>query len=185
MLIKDEYINDIHFLVWKMEKSELSARDQEKQLGKKLIELLCKDDVIIDHLISGKPFVKNKQCEISISHTKKYIAAAIHDDNPIGIDIEYKGERVLRIQERFMSKCEIETARSTNQLTECDYSLLCWCAKEAMYKKAGLHGIDFREDLYVHDAENGNVKVLIRKDDINQDLLFHYENTDEFFIVVG
>jgi len=72
MLIKDEYINDIHFLVWKMEESELSARDQEKQLGKKLIEILCKEDVIIDHLTSGKPFVKNKQCEISISHTKIY-----------------------------------------------------------------------------------------------------------------
>ncbi|NCC98844.1 MAG: 4'-phosphopantetheinyl transferase superfamily protein [Bacteroidia bacterium] len=185
MLIKDEYINDIHFIVWKMEESALNVRDQEKQLGEKLIELLCNEDIIIDHLPSGKPFVKNKQCEISISHTKNYITAAIHDNNPIGIDIEYKGERVLRIQERFMSESEIDAARSTNQFTECDYTLLCWCAKEAMYKKAGLSGIDFKKDFYVHNAENGNVRVLVHKDSINKDFVFHYEHTDEFFVVVG
>lgn len=96
--------------------------------------LLCgllRSSYHIDYLPSGKPYLKDDVRKLSISHTRGFVAVAYNDLHPVGIDIERWRERVLRVYPRFMNNAEMETWDDRQRLARL---LLCWSAKEAMYK---------------------------------------------------
>lgn len=78
---------------------------------------------------NGKPFLKNSQGEISLTHSFPYVAAIIDSTCDVGIDLEQPKEKLLRIAHKFLSEDEQVTASD-------DVKKLCiyWCAKETMYK---------------------------------------------------
>ena len=85
----------------------------------------------IGHEPDGKPFVvvrdkPQSRWNISISHTRGYAVVLLSDDSCVGVDIEYRSDRVLRIAKRFIRPDE--TAATVNEM------LLLWSAKEAVYK---------------------------------------------------
>ena len=88
----------------------------------------------IFHNEDGKPILNNG-LNISISHTRGYIAIILSETKNVGIDIEYVSDRVEKIASRFMR--EDESADDIMSL------LIHWCAKETLYKLFSSEHLDF------------------------------------------
>lgn len=120
----------------------------------------------IVHAPSGKPSLKGFPGHISISHSRN-IAAIIQSDFPAGIDVEETGRNVTDIARRFLSEEELSwTMKSRDpQLAR----ILCWSAKEAVYKMAGLRDLDFRNEISIVEVQpvsNGKTHAIIYRDGI-------------------
>lgn len=115
-----------------------------------LLHELYGKETSIGHHDSGKPFLPDANTHITISHTQGYIAIGICPSAEIGIDIEYRSDRVRRIQNRFLSKEEIDWCSSPTTEESVEKLLLCWTAKETVYKVMNKEGVDFSRDITVH-----------------------------------
>ena len=101
----------------------------------------------IAYLPSGKPYLKDDERHISISHTRGYAAVAISETKPIGLDIEQRTDKVCRVQHKFLSPEEKSLLPSEKKNVEA--LLIIWTAKEAMFKLVDKEGIDFAEHFHL------------------------------------
>lgn len=168
MLVFREHIADVELIIWRMDETleemmeltkhhydhelaEISnpTRKKERITSRFLLETLVGQKVEVKYEESGKPICSG--IHFSISHTKNYVAV-IMANKPVGVDIEYKNDRVFRITEKFMHTDELKF------LSECTekqkFALLCWCAKETVYKILDENGVDFAEMNCKIDSEN-------------------------------
>ncbi|MDR1408602.1 MAG: 4'-phosphopantetheinyl transferase superfamily protein [Tannerella sp.] len=114
-----------------------------------LLRELTGRETEIAHRDNGAPYLPDSEYNISISHTKGYAAVILDRAHPVGIDIEYRSERVRRIKSRFLD--ESECARLAGASTEA--LLICWSAKETSFKMTGQCTADFRKDLRILSFE--------------------------------
>lgn len=99
----------------------------------------------IAYLPSGRPFLESGDWQISISHTKGYVAVILGRMR-VAVDIEQYGRRVHRVRERFVRADEAVLPYGG----EDTWSLLLhWSAKETVYKRLDEPGIDFLQHLRV------------------------------------
>lgn len=117
---------------------ECSPRQRERMAVQQLLTAMTDDPTLtIDHEPNGKPFLTPHPSpltthqspltpHLSISHTKGYAVLVLSDEGPVGVDIEYRSDRVERISSRFI--------RSDEPASTTDEKLLVWSAKEAVYK---------------------------------------------------
>ena len=105
---------------------------------------LLGEEKIIQNKQDGSPYLEGGDQSISISHTREYAAILLHQNLPVGVDIETRTERVSRIAYKFIAENEyIDPQQKTV------HQLLHWSAKESLFKLIGLQGIDFREHLHI------------------------------------
>lgn len=97
---------------------------------------------------SGRPYLMNDSRHISISHTRGYAAVALHRNVPVGIDIEQRTDKVIRVKDKFLS--HEEKIFLTSEENNVEAMLIIWTAKEAMFKLIDHEGIDFAEHLHTH-----------------------------------
>jgi phosphopantetheinyl transferase len=122
------------------------GRKAEQEAVRRLIGELAPGNKL-SHLPNGVPYIEGYPHNISLSHTKGFIAFVAHPKpHPAGIDIEYRGERVLRIRERFLSP---EENAAIDESHVAEHLLLHWCAKETLYKLLSTSGVDFRRELHI------------------------------------
>ena len=100
--------------------------------------------------LHGKPWIRDPEGHISISHSDKLAGLYYHPERHAGIDIESPHPRIARVANRFLHAEKEKWAQS-------DYQLLqVWSAKEAVFKAIGGGGIHFSEDLHVeHPSDSG------------------------------
>lgn len=147
-------VDDIQIYVWKISESpeELAAllgnqsfyrqvqqkfkplsRQQEAMIEQILIEKhFNSHEVVLSHKQNGMPYVRNRLSNISISHTKGWVAVAFSEKSHYGIDIEtiLSRHRVDGISEYFMTSREMPVNAQALPL----YKLVLWCAKESIFK---------------------------------------------------
>ncbi len=115
----------------------------------------------IGHLPTGAPTLADGSA-ISISHTKDYVCL-MHGPRGlrIGIDVEMKAPRILKVEKWYLRESEQELIKAA---ATCDdrrmkMDLLYWCSKEALYKAAGIEGLDLCHEFDICDfhavSENG------------------------------
>jgi len=167
--------------LWRMdEPSQGSPRQRERQAVSCLLQTMTGSETLtIGHAPSGKPFLQadsESSCNLpllhlSISHTKGYAALLLSETSEVGIDIEYRSDRVERIASRFI--------RPDEQAVTTDHKLLLWSAKETVYKL-------FSEDkLYFFDMrERGMTKSVLRLENIKRGQIVdvHYEFSDGYVL---
>lgn len=139
--------NDITYTVVPLPQAEgCNVRQVEYEGEQQLIRQLWGEEVQLAHTTTGKPYLQGRpDLYISISHTKGWLAMAWSTKAEVGIDIEYIGQRAAQVSERFIGPVE-------RQLLPCHLpfaksALAVWCAKEAMFKKAGQENVDFLNDM--------------------------------------
>lgn len=162
--------------VWLNYKS--SSRQAEYLAARVLLKELCGMEHNIQHNLSGKPFLSDGSYNISISHTRGYVAVALNPKKEIGIDIEYFSDRVLKIESRFVRKDEIPNSRVDVNLEMCAEMcadsitdsiknsitgpitniriyrlLLIWSGKETLFKVLNSSEVDFLEHLRIFPFE--------------------------------
>jgi 4'-phosphopantetheinyl transferase len=192
--------------VWKIQESEaeLTAGLQLKQHeldfisslnnGKRLLHWLstrlllrtmlntneyidCRMD---DH---GKPYLVNRDYEISLSHSYDYAAVMISKDKKVGVDIEKMKDKIQLIKHKFLS---VEELQQDNLDASIEGLYVSWCVKEAIYKWNGRRGLELKKDMFVKAfplAEAGEVEAVVSLPDRKQPLSASYFKTSDGYML--
>ncbi|MDL2264786.1 4'-phosphopantetheinyl transferase superfamily protein [Parabacteroides sp. OttesenSCG-928-G21] len=136
--------NSLYKTVPPMLKTE--KRQKEWLATRLLSRELLGEEIIIEYAENGRPELKDSPFHISISHTTGYVAVLLLNSPFVGIDIETRNNRILKIQKKFL--CEKEY-KSIDAEHEADHSLIYWSAKEVLFKMLGQEGVDFKQDLHI------------------------------------
>ena len=111
-----------------------------------LLNTLFDEKVYLSHHDNGKPYLENNPVNISISHTEKYVAVILHEEENVGIDIESLDRDFSAVEKKALSEDEIddlEDEKRNEQLA------IYWCAKEAVYKLLSRYNVDFAEQIEI------------------------------------
>ena len=111
-----------------------------------LLNTMFDDKVYLSHHDNGKPYIENNPLNISISHTAKYVAVILHEEENVGIDIESLDRDFSVVEKKALSEDEIddlEDEKRNEQLA------IYWCAKEAIFKLLSRYNVDFAEQIEI------------------------------------
>ena len=151
------------------------SRQREWLAVRLLFSRLLKKPFEILYSPSGKPFLKDSKLHISISHTKGYAAIALSHE-PIGIDIEQKGGKALKIREKFLQDTEFDIHPT---LSPEDDAVALWSAKEAVYKLQSAPSPRLKEDILVYQEEEN---FLARSANEEPTALLHWHLQEDFIL---
>jgi phosphopantetheinyl transferase len=129
----------------------------------------------------GKPFLKNYEHHISLSHSFPYVAAQIDLHHEIGIDLEQPKAKLLTIAHRILAPTELKDA-GTDVVKHCVY----WCAKEAMYKVYGKKGLFFLDQLEIKPfilKNSGDLYGTIHTNESHRNLEMTYLIQPDYVLV--
>ncbi len=161
------------------EKSKIKNLNKQKEFyaSRILIENLCKSFNIRYYGIikndSGKPYLKNRTENISISHSFPYVAGILNEEKKCGIDIEKIQKKILKINHKFLSKSELNKVKKNTKK-----NTIYWTAKESLYKLKG-EFLSFKNDIKIIELKNSfNIygKILSKK------ILLNVEEIDGYII---
>ena len=96
---------------------------------------------------NGKPHLHNGK-HISITHSFIF-SAIIISDIEVGIDVEKKRAKILKIAHRFTTLDEYQKLNHTNVITR--KLTIVWCVKESLYKSFNRVGLSFLKNIHVED----------------------------------
>ena len=111
-----------------------------------LLNTMFDEKVYLSHHDNGKPYLENNPVNISISHTEKYVAVILHEEENVGIDIESLDRDFSAVEKKALSEDEIddlEDEKRNEQLA------IYWCAKEAVFKLLSRYNVDFAEQIEI------------------------------------
>lgn len=128
---------DVYVTRFTDEESAAGQLIGQKSAVSRILTEIAGADHKLRHHDDGSPYIEGFKREISISHCKGMAAVGVGGDSRIGIDIETPRATLRRVTRKFLS--EEESRRFTTD----DDLLTAWTMKEALYKAAGIAGIDF------------------------------------------
>ncbi|MDC0879083.1 4'-phosphopantetheinyl transferase superfamily protein [Flavobacteriaceae bacterium] len=170
-------LNNEEIKLFKLKKSNIL---REQFLATRKILTLENSDYIITYNLDGKPYLNNKYT-ISISHSHEIAALVVSNKKKIGLDVQFKESKILKIQNKFLNKFEkinIGEDPSIHILT------MLWTSKESIYKAISLKGISFSKnikiDKFVENDKTGIGYYINGSEKIKFDLRFFY--IDEYVI---
>ena len=102
-----------------LERLKAPSRKMEYLAVRVLLKTMLGKEVRIGHEPSGKPFLTGGEYHVSISHTKGYVAVGLHESAQPGIDIEAYGERVRKVESRFVREDEMPERARRKPCTKC------------------------------------------------------------------
>ena len=157
---------------------------KQKLAVRALLDAMFEEKVYLSHHDNGKPYIENCATNISITHTDKYVAVLLNDDDEVGVDCESLDRDFSAVEKKALSEEEIEDLdddRRNEQLA------IYWCAKEAVYKKMSQHNVDFAEQIEIDDfrprGEGELDAVFIEKDGFEEELHLQYITFDRHVLV--
>lgn len=131
----------------------------------------------------GKPFFRNNNFQLSLSHSYPYVGALIDNSKPVGIDVEQIKSKLLKIAPRVLHSTELEDA-GDNETKHCIY----WCAKEALLKIYGKKDLVFAENLLIKPfslQNQGNISGRIIVNNTETAIPLYYEVHKGFTVVLN
>ncbi len=139
-----------------------------------LKELFPNENLLISYSKNGKPNLNNKK-NISISHTKAYVAVMVGEFNHGGIDLETINERIFKLATKFLNDSEIKIV---GDHPSADLLQIIWGAKEVLYKIHEIGDVDFKKHLNVSqfiESNEGNLDAEILKSGFEKKYKVYYE----------
>ena len=206
LYLKKELDNDATLAVWQVTETEqelidLSATpsDEMEEISfiaseslrrqrlavRALLAELFDEKVYLSHHDNGKPYLENMVTNISITHTEKYVAVILHDQEDVGIDIESLDRDFSAVEKRALSEDEIEDLEDDEKRNE--QLAIYWCAKEAIFKLISAYHVDFAEQIEVERfrprGEGELDATFIHKDGYEEDFELEYITFDNHVLV--
>lgn len=157
----------------------LLKRDLEKAATKLLLASVLKKDLSeLCYTLTNKPFLKDSNTHISISHSHDKLAVIFNSKENTGIDIELIRNKILNIKHKFLNEVEDEYAgEDIENLT------FIWAAKETLYKIYGLKGLDFKLNLSVELSNNDTFFGTITNDNYQKRYHLKKEKIENYCLV--
>jgi 4'-phosphopantetheinyl transferase len=195
-------VEDAKVLVWELTEnideliSKLNLSDNElNEFGKlvsekrkleylgvriALMELIGKK-VEIEYDTFGKPSLADKRYQISISHSKAWIAVMIDPARLVGVDIEIPTDKILKLYKRFLNNTEQKELTSGDKINKL---MLAWSAKEVLYKIIGIEAVDFANQLHIFPFElNANGKFNAEHSKTKKNYELNYIQNPDYTLV--
>jgi 4'-phosphopantetheinyl transferase EntD len=170
-----------------MEEISFIKNDSMRKQRLAVRALLCElfgEKVYLSHHDNGKPYLENSVTNISITHTQKYVAVILNDNEDVGIDIESLARDFSAVEQKALSEDEIEDLdedRKNEQLA------IYWCAKEAIFKRISAYNVDFAEQIEVERfrprGEGELDATFIHKDGYEEEFELEYMTFDNHVLV--
>lgn len=125
-----------------------------------------------------KPFLPDERYHFSISHCGDYAAAIVSSKNRVGVDVEEPVEKILTIQNKFLSDKEREQFLYEFKTPNFRLPTLLWSAKESVFKWYGNGGVDFRQHIQLFNLqeEKRTIDCFFAKNE--SELVIHYRHFD-------
>ena len=139
-----------------------------------LKELFPSEKLTINYSKNGKPNLSGNK-NISISHTKNYVAIMVGEFNHGGIDLETINERIFKLATKFLNEAEIKFTGLNPTIEKLQ---IIWGAKEVLYKIHEIGDVDFKKHLNVEEfkeAHSGDLYASILKSGYEKRYHVHYE----------
>ena len=138
------------------------------------------EEVYVSYTDEGKPFLAEKQMNISISHSKKWVAVGVHPDAQIGVDIECWSDKIPKLYKRFLNEEEQEYLSDDTKKLH-----IAWSAKEALYKIIGKTAVDFANQLQIFPFDATESRRIFFAEHLVSGKLFklHYSYNEDFVLV--
>ena len=174
---KDWYLPSLQQMVMENRKREwLSVR--------LLLKEMLEEEKQIAYTPAGKPYLADHSYHLSISHTKGYVAVALHKESSLGIDIEYISPRVKKIRSRFMSETEEQHLCKDKEEI---HLLLHWSAKESLFKALEEENVDFQECLHIQPfqpviGELSSFHACETRTEKKYDFIIHYLVREDYVL---
>jgi len=159
--------------------TNLSRRELEKTGSNYVLKQLLKDELAcISYHDTGKPYIINRSEFISISHSHDVLVLLINKTNNTGCDVELIRDKVLKIQHKFLNTIELNICNNNVEKL-----IICWAAKETLYKIYGLKALDFKENLSVEDFADNKIIGKITNNEVEKQYLLHWEKLGTYILV--
>lgn len=166
-----------------LNKHKVETRKKEWLATRVLLKELLGEELMIAYHSDGAPYLPDRpDMSISVSHTKGYVAVYCKEGAPVGIDIEYWANRILKIKHKFLSEEELEMVDQEN---ETGYLLICWCAKETLFKLIRQDEVDFRGHLHINPfaySPEGEVEVWESRTPRRESFILNYLVTPDIVL---
>ena len=157
---------------------------KQKLAVRALLDAIFEEKVYLSHHDNGKPYLENNATNISITHTDKYVAVIINDNDEVGIDCESLDRDFSAVEKKALSEDEIddlEDEKRNEQLA------IYWCAKEAIFKLLSRYNVDFAEQIEVERfrprGEGELEATFIDKNDDEEEFDLEYMTFDRHVLV--
>ena len=157
---------------------------RQKLAVRALLNEVFEEKMYLNHHDNGKPYLENCATNISITHTDKYVAIIIHDEEELGIDIESLDRNFAAVEKKALSEDEIDDLdddKKNEQLA------IYWCAKEAIFKRMSQNRVNYAEQI---EVEKFNLKkegeleaTFIHKDEYEEEFDLEYMMFDRHVLV--
>ncbi|MCQ2153797.1 MAG: 4'-phosphopantetheinyl transferase superfamily protein [Bacteroidales bacterium] len=157
---------------------------KQKLAVRALLDTMFEEKVYLSHHDNGKPYIENNATNISITHTDRYVAVILNDNDEVGIDCESLSRDFSVVEKKALSEEEIEDLddeKRNEQLA------IYWCAKEAIFKVMSQHNVDFAEQIEIDEfrvrGEGELDATFTGKDDFERELELNYITFDGHVLV--
>lgn len=145
----DSLIPTFHFSKdeeFEFQKFKGEKRQKEYLITRLLLQHLLSEKTEITYQESGRPQLKNSSKQISISHSAEFVVIFISNELA-GIDVENMNRNIDRVTKRFLHPEELAwIEKSDNQQIS---KMICWCAKEAIFKCSVENGVQFDKQIFI------------------------------------
>ena len=132
-----------------------------------LLNQIFEEKVYLAHHDNGKPYIENDSINISITHTDKYVAVILDQNDEVGIDIESLDRDFSVVEKKALSEDERDDLDDDREEKN-EQLAIYWCAKEAIYKRMSINGVDFAEQISVEKfspREDGEIEAVFHHKD--------------------
>ena len=149
-----------------------------------LLNTLLDEKVYLSHHDNGKPYLENNPLNISITHTDKYVAVILHEDQDCGIDVESLDRDFSAVEKKALSEDEIEDLEDEKRNEQL---AIYWCAKEAIFKLLSRYNVDFAEQIEIERfrprGEGALEATFIDKNEDEEEFELEYTTFDRHVLV--
>ena len=148
-----------------------------------LLNTLFDEKVYLSHHDNGKPYLENNPVNISITHTEKYVAVILHEEENVGIDIESLDRDFSAVEKKALSEDEIDDLEDDNRNEQL---AIYWCAKEAVYKLLSRYNVDFAEQIEIERFRprgEGELEATFTSKDEEEEFDLEYMTFDRHILV--
>ena len=202
-----ELDNTAKVAVWKIEETEERLRElsstpsdemeeilfikseslrKQRLAVRALLNELFDDMVYLAHHDTGKPYIENDSINISITHTDKYVAVILDQNDEVGIDIESLDRDFSAVEKKALSEDEIDDLEDDREEKN-EQLAIYWCAKEAIFKKMSQYHVDFAEQIEIERfrsrGEGELEATFVHKDGYEEELELEYITFDRHVLV--
>ena len=148
-----------------------------------LLNTLFDEKVYLSHHDNGKPYLENNPVNISITHTEKYVAVILHEEENVGIDIESLDRDFSAVEKKALSEDEIDDLDDDNRNEQL---AIYWCAKEAVFKLLSRYNVDFAEQIEIERFRlrgEGELEATFTSKDEEEEFDLEYMTFDRHVLV--